>query len=78
MLDQAEKFTREEVIPVAAEHDRTGEYPWDVIKKAHSLGLMNLHIPEKYGGKFVHGFALNILENLFYYLKKKWCALKNF
>ena len=46
----AEKFTREEIIPVAAHYDRTGEYPWEVLKKAHENGLMNLHIPEEYGG----------------------------
>jgi len=49
-LDMAEKFTREEIIPVAAHYDRTGEYPWEVLKKAHANGLMNLHIPEEYGG----------------------------
>jgi len=49
-LDLAETFTKNEIIPVAAEYDRTGEYPWEVIKKAHATGLMNLHIPEKYGG----------------------------
>jgi acyl-CoA dehydrogenase len=49
-LDMAEKFTREEIIPVAAHYDRTGEYPWEVLKKAHENGLMNLHIPEEYGG----------------------------
>ena len=46
----AEKFTREEIIPVAAHYDRTGEYPWEVLKKAHENGLMNLYIPEEYGG----------------------------
>ena len=54
----AEKFTRDEIIPVAPELDRTGEYPWAIIKKAHSLGLMNLHIPEKYGGKTYFKVAL--------------------
>jgi len=49
-LDMAEKFTREEVIPAAPHYDKTGEYPWDIIKKAHSLGLMNLHVPQEYGG----------------------------
>merc|ERR1711894_146082 len=49
-LEMAEKFTREEIIPVAAHYDRTGEYPWEVLKKAHANGLMNLHIPEEYGG----------------------------
>lgn len=46
----ARKFAREEIVPVAAEHDRTGKYPWDVIKKAHALGLMNSGIPEHCGG----------------------------
>ncbi|KAG5896786.1 hypothetical protein JTB14_008362 [Gonioctena quinquepunctata] len=46
----ARKFTREEIIPVAAEHDRTGKYPLEIIKKAHALGLMNGHVPEEYGG----------------------------
>ena len=49
-LDLAEKFTKEEIIPNAPHYDKTGEYPWDVIKKAHEVGLMNMHIPEEYGG----------------------------
>merc|ERR1711884_641139 len=49
-LDLAEQFTKNEIIPVAAHYDRTGEYPWPVLKKAHETGLMNLHIPQEYGG----------------------------
>lgn len=52
--DVARKFAHDEIMPVAAELDRTGEYPWDLVKKAHSLGLMNLHIPEQYGGMGLH------------------------
>lgn len=48
--DLARKFTRDNIIPVARHHDETMEYPWDVIKKAHSVGLLNTHVPEKYGG----------------------------
>lgn len=44
------KFAREEIAPKAAEYDKTGEYPWDVIKKAFDLGLLNSHIPTDYGG----------------------------
>lgn len=50
----ARKFAREEIIPVAPEYDRTGKYPWDVIKKAWSLGLMNGHIPQEYGMHLLH------------------------
>lgn len=45
----ARKFAREEILPKAAHHDKTGEFPWDIIKKAHEVGLMNCHIPQEYG-----------------------------
>ncbi|KAI8993428.1 acyl-CoA dehydrogenase/oxidase [Pilobolus umbonatus] len=48
--EMARKFTREEITPVAAEYDRTGKYPTDIIKKAWELGLVNTHIEAKYGG----------------------------
>lgn len=46
----ARKFSREEIIPKAAEYDRTMEYPWDIIKKGWELGLLNAHIPQHCGG----------------------------
>jgi len=49
-LDLAEQFTKNEIIPNAAHYDTTGEYPWPILKKAHETGLMNLHIPQEYGG----------------------------
>ncbi|NXP42497.1 ACADM protein, partial [Leiothrix lutea] len=45
----ARKFALEEIIPVAAQYDRTGEYPVPLIKRAWELGLMNSHIPESCG-----------------------------
>jgi acyl-CoA dehydrogenase len=32
-------FTAKEIIPVASHYDKTMEYPWEVIKKAHAAGL---------------------------------------
>lgn len=46
----ARKFSREEIVPVAAAYDRTGEYPFPIIKKAWEIGLVNGHIPEECGG----------------------------
>ncbi|PNF20565.1 putative medium-chain specific acyl-CoA dehydrogenase, mitochondrial [Cryptotermes secundus] len=46
----ARKFTRDEIIPKAAEYDRTMEYPWDIVKKAWAVGLTNTHIPKHCGG----------------------------
>lgn len=53
MQDLARKFAREEIIPKAQHHDETGEFPWDIVKKAHSIGLMNGHIPQECG-KYSH------------------------
>ncbi|GLG93518.1 Putative isovaleryl-coa dehydrogenase [Gryllus bimaculatus] len=50
LQDLARKFTREEIVPRAAEYDRTMEYPWDIVKKAWALGLMNGHVPSHCGG----------------------------
>lgn len=46
----ARKFTREEITPMAAHYDKTGEFPWPIFKKAWSLGLVNGHIPAECGG----------------------------
>ncbi|XP_040216609.1 medium-chain specific acyl-CoA dehydrogenase, mitochondrial [Rana temporaria] len=46
----ARKFAREEVVPAAADYDKSGEYPVPLIKRAWELGLMNGHIPESCGG----------------------------
>jgi len=50
IVSLAKKFAREEIIPVAAEYDKTGEYPWPIVKKAWELGLLNSHVPAEIGG----------------------------
>ncbi|GFR14797.1 medium-chain specific acyl-CoA dehydrogenase [Trichonephila clavata] len=47
--EMARKFAREEILPKAAELDKKGEYPKDIIRKAWELGLMNYTVPVKYG-----------------------------
>ncbi|RHZ01231.1 hypothetical protein DYB37_004792 [Aphanomyces astaci] len=46
----ARKFAREEMIPLEKHYDQTMEYPKPIFDKAWELGLVNGHIPEKYGG----------------------------
>ena len=46
----ARDFAQNEIAPVAPQLDRTGEYPHAILKKAHSLGLLNLTIEDAYGG----------------------------
>jgi acyl-CoA dehydrogenase len=47
----AKKFTKDEIIPKAAEYDRTMAFPWDIVKKAWALGLTNTNIPKDCGEK---------------------------
>src|SRR5690606_533199 len=46
----ARDFARDEIRPVAAHHDETGEWPDAVLRKAWELGLVNVHIPASVGG----------------------------
>ena len=48
--DMARKFAKEVMIPVAAHHDKTGEYPQEVFAKAWENGLANTHVPVEFGG----------------------------
>ena len=46
----ARRFAREEIAPVAAHHDQSGEFPRQLIEKAWELGLCNTVIGGDYGG----------------------------
>ncbi len=50
LIALAKQFGEKEMAPRVEHHDHTGEYPMDVIKKAHEVGLMNTHIPQDCGG----------------------------
>jgi len=50
LQELARKFAREEMMPKAAYHDQTMEYPQEIFEKAWELGLVNCHIGEDIGG----------------------------
>jgi acyl-CoA dehydrogenase len=50
LAQTARDFTRKEIIPKAAHYDETGEFPREIFKKAWETGLMNVEIPDAYGG----------------------------
>ena len=50
LRDMDRDFAKNEIIPKSAHHDETGEYPMDILRKAWEIGLMNLHIEERFGG----------------------------
>jgi alkylation response protein AidB-like acyl-CoA dehydrogenase len=46
----ARTIADEQVRPIAAEYDVTGEFPWPVVKKMAEVDLFATLIPEEYGG----------------------------
>ena len=46
----AREFARSEIAPIAAEFDRSGEFPSKTIAKAGELGFMGIEVPGEYGG----------------------------
>src|SRR5438477_8641791 len=50
LRELAHDFAEREIRPRAAEYDEHSTHPADVIAKAHEIGLMNLHVPDAYGG----------------------------
>lgn len=50
LSELARDFARKEIIPKAEHFDRTGDWPWDLWQKALRVGLVNLNLPEEYGG----------------------------
>ena len=53
-----EEFAREVVAPVAAHHDATKTFPYDVVRQMGQMGLFGLPFPEEYGGMGGDYFAL--------------------
>ena len=50
LQELARDFAQNEIAPLATQLDKTGEYPYALLKKAHMLGLLNLTIEDTYGG----------------------------
>jgi alkylation response protein AidB-like acyl-CoA dehydrogenase len=48
--DAAREFAQNEIAPVAAEFDLSGEFPVETVRQAGRLGFMGIEVPEQYGG----------------------------
>ncbi len=47
---RAREFAREEILPIAAECDQKAQVPSGIVAKAKAAGLINVTVPEEYGG----------------------------
>jgi butyryl-CoA dehydrogenase len=58
------QFAREEVLPHAAERDRTKKFPSEILRKMGELGLMGMNVPPEYNGAGVDtvSYSLALME----------------
>jgi len=56
LRELAHEFAANEIRPKEAAYDERMQHPADVVEQAHALGLMNLHVPEEYGGPGLGAF----------------------
>jgi alkylation response protein AidB-like acyl-CoA dehydrogenase len=58
MIRQAARdFAQNEIAPIAAEFDETGDFPSNTIKKMGEMGFMGIEVPEEYGGAGMDALA---------------------
>lgn len=51
MIRQAARdFAQNEIVPIAAEFDESGDFPYETIMKMGEMGFMGIEVPEEYGG----------------------------
>lgn len=55
--DAARDFAQNQIVPVAAAFDESGEFPLDNIRQMGELGLMGIEVPEAYGGAGMDSIA---------------------
>ncbi|NQU08402.1 MAG: acyl-CoA dehydrogenase family protein [Candidatus Abyssubacteria bacterium] len=67
LQETAHKFSEQEIRPKAEHHDRTGEFPREILQKAFEVGLMNETIPE-----FCGGGGLSVLDSCILNEEMSW------
>lgn len=54
------QFARDEILPKAAERDRTKEFPREILGKMGELGLMGMNVPQDYNGAGVDTVSYSV------------------
>jgi alkylation response protein AidB-like acyl-CoA dehydrogenase len=57
LRDAARNFAQNEIVPIAAQFDESGEFPHETVKKMGGMGFMGIEIPEEYGGAGMDALA---------------------
>ena len=72
IVSMVRDFVRQEVEPVAAEHDAEDTIPYDLIDQMKELGLFGINVPEEFGGM---GLDYTTFAMIFEEISKGYMAL---
>ena len=61
LRDSIREFAREVVAPGAAQRDRDGAFPHDIIRQLGEMGYQGICVPEEYGGAGMDGLASGLV-----------------
>lgn len=50
LLENVRRVSRQKIAPLACEIDRTGEFSWEIASALWDLGVLQIMLPESYGG----------------------------
>ncbi|GAA4010356.1 acyl-CoA dehydrogenase [Deinococcus rubellus] len=50
IIEHVRAYCREQIAPLAAQYDRSGEFPWPQLRGLAELGLLGATVPEEWGG----------------------------
>lgn len=81
MFDEADRFARNELYPLAERMDNDEWWPEDVFEKIGEAGYFGLTVPEEYGGQGLDLFTSGLVAQVFgrwnYALSLSWIAHEN-
>lgn len=81
MFDEADRFARNELYPLAEPMDNDEWWPEDVFKTIGEAGYFGLTVPEQYGGQGLDLFTSGLVAQVFgrwnYALSLSWVAHEN-
>ncbi len=81
MLDEADRFSRNELYPLASRMDDEEWWPEDIFPKIGEQGYFGLTVPEEYGGAgldyFTSGLVSQAMARWNYALSLSWVAHEN-
>ena len=81
LLDQADRFAREQMYPLAARMDKEEWWPQDIFPKIGATGYFGVAVPEAYGGAGMDLFTSGLVTQAFsrwnHALALSWLAHEN-